>query len=242
MRDMTRRPTTPRSKTKKPALDDAELWAQWSKSVPGRKPGKPRVGDHGGVPGADSDPMASEGTPRPNDKSSGRSSAQSTGRESDPNTTSKDTTTHQKKVAAAPVPAPPGLATFDHKHRRKLSTGRIKIAARIDLHGMRQHEARGALLHFLNSAHQRGHRWVLVITGKGGAIRSHLDHDTIEPEDPMRIGYGADARGVLRRVVPGWLEEPQFRAIVVSHTAAAPHHGGEGARYVQLRAARKHRP
>jgi DNA-nicking Smr family endonuclease len=40
---------------------------------------------------------------------------------------------------------------------------------------------------------------------------------------------------VLRRNVPGWLEEPDLRAIVLSYTQAGIRHGGAGALYVQLR-------
>ena len=40
---------------------------------------------------------------------------------------------------------------------------------------------------------------------------------------------------MLRRNVPRWLAEPDLRAIVVSYTTAAIHHGGEGALYLQLR-------
>ena len=42
-------------------------------------------------------------------------------------------------------------------------------------------------------------------------------------------------RGVLKRNVPRWLEEPDVRSIVVSYTTAAIRHGGEGALYVHLR-------
>jgi DNA-nicking Smr family endonuclease len=45
-------------------------------------------------------------------------------------------------------------------------------------------------------------------------------------------------RGILRRSVPQWLEEPELRGIVLGWTAAGPRHGGGGALYVRLRKAR----
>ena len=124
--------------------------------------------------------------------------------------------------AAAP---PPELGTFDRKAARRLRQGQIEIEARIDLHGMRQHEAHVALRRFLVTAFQRGQRWVLVITGKGGP-RSPRDEDE---------GFMTPERGVLKRNVPMWLAEPELRTIVVSYKTAAIPHGGEGALYIQLR-------
>lgn len=134
----------------------------------------------------------------------------------------------QYAAKSAPPPAPsrspPELMTFDRKSARRLRQGQIEIEARIDLHGMRQHEAHIALRRFLISSFGRGLRWVLVITGKGGP-RAQRDDDI----------FGSSERGVLRRNVPMWLGEPELRAVVVSFTTAAIPHGGEGAIYVQLR-------
>jgi DNA-nicking Smr family endonuclease len=44
---------------------------------------------------------------------------------------------------------------------------------------------------------------------------------------------------VLRRSVPQWLDEPEFRAIVVGYAAAGARHGGEGALSIRLRKARE---
>jgi DNA-nicking Smr family endonuclease len=46
---------------------------------------------------------------------------------------------------------------------------------------------------------------------------------------------GEPRRGVLRRNVPHWLEQPELRTIVLSYATASPRHGGAGALYVQLR-------
>lgn len=129
--------------------------------------------------------------------------------------------------ASPPPPRPqaaPDLNAFDRKAARRLRQGQIEIEARIDLHGMRQHEAHGALRRFLRSCFGRGLKWVLVITGKGGPQRARDDD-----------GFGTPERGVLRKSVPMWLAEPELRTMVVSFTTAAIPHGGEGALYVRLR-------
>lgn len=97
--------------------------------------------------------------------------------------------------------------------KRKLSKGHLPIEARVDLHGMIQHEAHGFLLDFLMRAHNRGLRHVLVITGKGAS-------------------YGSD--GALKRAVPLWFSLPEFRFLISSYEPAARNHGGDGALYVRL--------
>jgi len=133
-----------------------------------------------------------------------------------------------KPAAAAAKPAVPPMAEFDRKKAKRLRSGRIEIEARIDLHGMRQHEAHDALRGFLHRSHHRGLRWVLVITGKG---RFAKDADV---DAPFEMGHSRD-RGVLKRNVPHWLEEADLRTIIVSFTTAAASHGGEGALYIHLR-------
>lgn len=127
------------------------------------------------------------------------------------------------KPALSPAKPMPDLNLFDRKAARRLGQGKIEIDARIDLHGMRQHEAHTALRRFLLSCFARRLRWVLVITGKGGPRRGSDDDDR------------GSERGVLRKNVPMWLAEPELRAVVVSFTTAAIPHGGEGALYIQLR-------
>ena len=128
-------------------------------------------------------------------------------------------------AAPRPPPSPP-LADFDRRQARRISSGKVEIEARIDLHGMRQSDAHVRLRAFLLDAHARGLKTVLVITGKGGE----------QPKDDyMAEAFGQQRRGVLRRNVPIWLDEPELRAVVVGYTPAGVRHGGEGALYVQLR-------
>jgi DNA-nicking Smr family endonuclease len=124
-----------------------------------------------------------------------------------------------------PLPSPP-LADFDRRQIRRIASGKVEIEARIDLHGLRQGDALARLRAFLFDAHSRGLKTVLVITGKGGEAQRG---------DYMAEASGEQRRGVLRRSVPGWLDAPELRAVVLGHTTAGIRHGGEGALYIQLR-------
>jgi len=116
-------------------------------------------------------------------------------------------------------PVPPPLAPIGRRERSQLSRGRKEIEARLDLHGMTQSRAHRALSGFLHQAHGDGLTFVLVITGKG------------------KIGAESE-RGVLRRQVPQWLSQPEFRTFVVGFEEANVGHGGAGALYVRIRRSR----
>ena len=45
----------------------------------------------------------------------------------------------------------------------------------------------------------------------------------------------AHERGVLRRLTPQWLREPDLRSVVLGFEEAGRAHGGSGALYVRLR-------
>jgi DNA-nicking Smr family endonuclease len=121
--------------------------------------------------------------------------------------------------APAKPAAPPPLAPLGRRMKQRAARGKDAIEGRLDLHGLTQSEAHGALLRFLRAAVAREARLVLVITGKG-----------------KRESEGG--RGVLKRQVPQWLALPEFRALVVGFEDAHLTHGGEGALYVRLRRAR----
>jgi DNA-nicking Smr family endonuclease len=120
---------------------------------------------------------------------------------------------------AGPNPTPP--AELERRQARRIAAGKIAIAARLDLHGYHEGQARARLRTFLFAAHARGELTVLVITGKGAR--------------PAAGGPGERQRGVLRRNVPFWLAEPDLSAIVAGFSEASARHGGGGALYVRLR-------
>ena len=125
--------------------------------------------------------------------------------------------------------SPPQLASFERRTAQRLGRGKLEPEARIDLHGHGLENARLALLHFLSSRRMQGMRLVLVITGKGASpFARHTLHGLSHFHTPER-------EGKLRREVPLWLEEAQFRIHVVGLQPAHPRHGGGGAFYVKLR-------
>jgi len=123
--------------------------------------------------------------------------------------------TYASSYTATPaIKKPSGLHhPLEKPVKRKLSRGHLQLEARIDLHGLIQGEAHGILLDFLMRAHDRGLRYVLVITGKGSSLGSE---------------------GALKRAVPLWFSKPEYRYLISSYEQAAQHHGGEGALYVRL--------
>jgi DNA-nicking Smr family endonuclease len=145
-----------------------------------------------------------------------------------PTKRSQSTLPAQSSAPALPVVGKeaPQLAKFDRRKARKIASGKVEIDGRIDLHGRREREAYSALRSFLIEAHGRGWRTVLIITGKGRGRVSDYEHSQ---------GSAIRDRGIIRRSVPRWLEESQFRLVVLGYTIAHPCHGGDGAFYVQLR-------
>lgn len=117
---------------------------------------------------------------------------------------------------APPVPKPnPRVEPhIDRPTTRKIAKGRIAIDATIDLHAMTQDLAHDRLYAFLADQRSRGARHVLVVTGKGRSLGSE---------------------GVLKRMVPVWLNSDRFSGLVSGYSSASRHHGGEGAIYVRLR-------
>ncbi len=133
--------------------------------------------------------------------------------------------TPPRQISSANAPA----LGVDKAMKRKLGRGQMEIDARLDLHGKTKAAAHQILKSFLINARARDHRTVLVITGKGEqGIARHTLHSYEVIHTPERTG-------VLMRCVPQWLNEPDFRDLIVGYQPAHPRHGGGGALYVRLR-------
>lgn len=107
---------------------------------------------------------------------------------------------------------------IDRRTADKLRKGQMPIEGVLDLHGLRQGEAQGQLTRFLTNGYQAGRRCVLVITGKGS-----------------RNGEPGGEAGILRRMVPLWLDMSPLASMILMHSPAKPKDGGDGAFYILLR-------
>jgi DNA-nicking Smr family endonuclease len=134
--------------------------------------------------------------------------------------------------------------TLDRKTRRRISKGRQEVDRSVDLHGLTQDQAYSHLKSVVEGAIRRGDKTLLVVTGKGGARFSQTGQEV-----PVAQRTRADFNqfgGVLKRMVPVWLEEPALKPFIISYGEASQEHGGEGAMYILLRSrtpgSRRRRP
>ena len=123
-----------------------------------------------------------------------------------------------KKAVTGKGPSGVNGATQD-----RLRRGLIEPDARIDLHGMTQEAAHRTLFTWLAAAHARGYRLVLVVTGKGN------------PKNDENAPWMMSPHGVLKQMVPRWLNQAELAALIASVRPAHAKHGGGGALYVYLR-------
>jgi len=98
----------------------------------------------------------------------------------------------------------------------RLEKGEFRICAHLDLHGLPLEDARRTVDDFLAAQQKRGHRCVLLVTGKG------------------KNSLGG--RGVLREQVPQWLARGPSARRVLAFASARPCDGGLGALVVLMRA------
>ncbi len=106
-------------------------------------------------------------------------------------------------------------AGVDKRTMEKLRRGKLQLEGRLDLHGMTQEQAHRALVRFIDTGYSQGRRCVSVITGKGTRLSGEI--------------------GVLRQMVPLWLNQPGLRSKIIAFSHAPKNEGGEGALYVLLK-------
>lgn len=137
----------------------------------------------------------------------------------------------EKKRAAptplAPLPRKAPAFGVDGATAERLRRGKVEPDAVLDLHGLTQAQAHARLVAFVRRAQEREQRCLLVITGKGSPAALRNEDAFVMPE--------RSKAGVLRAMVPRWLEEEALRPLVVGVQAAHAKHGGAGALYVYLR-------
>ena len=114
-----------------------------------------------------------------------------------------------KRETTAPTP----LRALPIREARR--TFDAPIDATLDLHGLTKIDAFESVHTFLRTAHRRGHRHLLIITGKG------------------RTGDG-----ILRRELPHWLNEPTLRTLISAFANGSAENGGTGVTHVLVKATR----
>ena len=147
---------------------------------------------------------------------------------SKPNTVPQPSPRKQPNAAAQRPRAPIGI---DGRTAERLRKGVIEPDAKLDLHGLTEGTAHRALVTFLRGALSRGVRLALVVTGKG--------RKAYASDEPFDLELDRSARGVLKAMVPRWLQEPELAGFVADVRSAHRRHGGSGALYVYLRKEKK---
>lgn len=99
----------------------------------------------------------------------------------------------------------------------KLKKGDFSVEGHIDLHGLNREEAKIAVAEFLQKSQLKGHRCVLIVSGRG-----------------LRSPGGVP---VIKQSLVRWLAEGKLSKKVLAFSSAQAHDGGLGALYVLLRRA-----
>jgi DNA-nicking Smr family endonuclease len=108
--------------------------------------------------------------------------------------------------------AAPGI---DARLLRSLRRGDFSLQGRLDLHGMTQAEAKGAVDRFLNESRRAHKRCVLIVHGRG-----------LNSQDQIPV---------LKQSIRTWLSQKSIGKTVLAFATARPQDGGTGAVYVLLR-------
>lgn len=114
------------------------------------------------------------------------------------------------------------MANIDRNLAEKFTSGKMKIEARLDLHGLSEKQAFAEVKDFIQNSYAGGKRCVLIITGKG-----------------MKQDTWWESKGVIRQSFPQWLNHIEIRPYLLGAAQATPSDGGSGAFYCLLKRQRK---
>lgn len=107
---------------------------------------------------------------------------------------------------------------IDGKLASKFVSGKMKIEARLDLHGLSEKQAFSEVKDFIQHSYASGKRCILIITGKG--LR----------QDPWW-----ESKGVIRQSFSQWINHIEIRPYLLSVAQANQADGGSGAFYCLLK-------
>ena len=103
---------------------------------------------------------------------------------------------------------------------RKIKKGKLKIQAKLDLHGFTVEESKEKVAEFVLKNYKYKKRLLLVITGKGKRLS---------------VSEGWKGTGKLKKNVPIWLRSVQLSKYILWFDSASPENGGEGALMIYLK-------
>ena len=110
-------------------------------------------------------------------------------------------------------------ANIDAATFKRFKRGEFIIEAILDLHGYTTDEAFDKVEFFIKNCYLRKRRCVQIVTGKG-----------LHQEDDIFA-----VRGVLKDMVPKWLNTEMLRPLILAFAYSRPEDGGEGALTILLR-------
>ena len=114
---------------------------------------------------------------------------------------------------------------IDKNTLRKFKREEFAVEAVLDLHGKTENAAFAAVDDFVPRCYAQGKRCIVIITGKG----LNVENDE---------GIFA-TKGVLKKMVPQWLNLPRLRAMILIYKHPSARLGGDGALYILLRRRKK---
>lgn len=109
---------------------------------------------------------------------------------------------------------------IDANTAARFKKGEFRVEGELDLHGYTEKNAFDAVVEFIKLSYLRKKRCIAIITGKG------------KPRESDDIFA---ARGVLREIVPQWLNLQELRPLILAINHPAPNDGGNGAIRIFLR-------
>lgn len=113
------------------------------------------------------------------------------------------------------------FANIDANTAERFRKGEMPIEAELDLHGYNEERAFDAVVNFVKNSYLRKKRCIAIITGKG--IHPSFQDDIFS------------TRGVLKDLVPQWLNNSDIRPLILSITHPANKDGGVGVIKILLR-------
>ena len=109
---------------------------------------------------------------------------------------------------------------IDRNLLKNIKKGKMKVNAILDLHGKKVKESKVSVYNFIKYNYEKSNRLLLIITGKG-----------------KRLGVedGWKGKGVLKSMLPKWLNSIALSKYIVWFDNAPKDQGGDGALMIYMR-------